>query len=125
MKFLNTASSKWHPRALQGGQMNEDRCVDLLKMLADQTRWRLVNALLEAPANVSELTDRLAVSQYNVSKHLRVLREGGLVNAVRHGKEVVCSIAADFRAKIRDGGWALDLGCCTFRFDCPPKCCEV
>ncbi len=101
--------------------MNEDRCVELLKALADQTRWRLVNALLAAPANVTELTDRLGVSQYNVSKHLRVLREGGIVVSERNGKEVICSIAPDFRAKVRDGGWALDLGCCTFRFDRPPK----
>jgi DNA-binding transcriptional ArsR family regulator len=104
--------------------MKDDLCVGLLKSLADQTRWRLVNALLAAPANVTQLTRSLRVTQYNVSKHLRVLREGGIVVAERHGKEVVCSIAPDFRAKVRDGGWVLDLGCCTFRFDRPPKTCS-
>ena len=93
----------------------------MLKALADQTRWQIVNALLARPANVTELTEKLKVSQYNISKHLRILREERLVVSERHGKEVVCSIAADFRSKIRKGGWALDLGCCTFRFDRPPK----
>ena len=101
---------------------DEERCVEMLKILADQTRWRLLNALLAAPANVTDLTQKTGASQYNVSKHLKVLRDGGLVVSKRQGKEVVCSVTPDFRAKLRDGGWALDLGCCTFRFDRPSKC---
>lgn len=101
--------------------MKDDRCVELLKMLADQTRWRMLNLLLAAPENVNDLTGKLGVSQYNVSKHLRILRDGGLVVSERRGKEVISTVAPDFRAKVREGGWALDLGCCTFRFDRPPR----
>src|SRR5215207_3016653 len=79
-------------------RVKEDRCVPMLKALADQTRWQIVNALLARPANVTELTEKLKVSQYNISKHLRILREERLVVSERHGKEVVCSIAADFRS---------------------------
>src|SRR5262245_51528852 len=110
--------------ALQGRKMISDRCVDMLKLLADETRWRMLNALVEAPADVSELTERLGVSQYNASKHLRILREGGLIVTQRVGRRVVCSISPGFRAVPGDAGWVLDFGCCSFRFDIPPKGCK-
>lgn len=50
--------------------------------LADPTRRRILDLLLERPRLVGELTDALGLSQPGTSKHLRVLREAGLV-AVR------------------------------------------
>src|SRR5262245_35439077 len=55
--------------------MAQQKCIPKLKALADQTRWAIVGELLHKPRTVSELTERLHVSQYNVSKHLRILRE--------------------------------------------------
>jgi len=91
-----------------------------LKALADQTRWRIVRELLSQKMTVSELTDILAVSQYNVSKHLRVLREAGIVETAKRGKMVECSVAVAFRRKLTRNRKALDLGCCVFRFDKQP-----
>ena len=51
-------------------------------VLADPTRRRILDLLLERPRLVGELTDELGLSQPGTSKHLRVLREAGLV-AVR------------------------------------------
>ncbi len=51
-------------------------------VLADPTRRRILDLLLERPRLVGELTDALGLSQPGTSKHLRVLREAGLV-AVR------------------------------------------
>jgi len=48
--------------------------------LADPTRRRILDYLLEQPRLVGELTDLLEVSQPLVSKHLRVLRDVGLVD---------------------------------------------
>lgn len=48
--------------------------------LADPTRKRILDLLHERPRLVGELVDLLGVSQPGVSKHLRVLREAGLVN---------------------------------------------
>ena len=50
--------------------------------MADPTRRRILDLLLERPRSVGELTDELGLSQPGTSKHLRVLREAGLV-AVR------------------------------------------
>ena len=47
--------------------------------LADPTRRRILDLLLERPRLVGELTDELGLSQPGTSKHLRVLREAGLV----------------------------------------------
>jgi DNA-binding transcriptional ArsR family regulator len=53
------------------------------EVLADPTRRRILDLLLERSRPVGELVDELGMSQPGVSKHLRVLREGGFV-AVRH-----------------------------------------
>lgn len=89
----------------------------MLKALADETRWRIVSELLVAPLTVGELVGRLDVSQYNVSKHVRILREAGILETKRDGKHVECRVAEDFRTRLKRGGNVLDLGCCTFRFD--------
>lgn len=89
----------------------------MLKALADETRWRIVRELLAAPRTVGELVERLDVSQYNVSKHVRILREAGILETERDGKHVECRVAEDFRKRLTRGGNVLDLGCCTFRFD--------
>ena len=101
--------------------VNAEPCVKLLKALADETRWRIVRELLVGPLTVNELTDRLGASQYNVSKHLRILREVGIVEAQKTGIHVQCKVADEFRHRLTRGGQELDLGCCTFRFDTPPK----
>ncbi len=49
------------------------------ELLAEPTRRQIVSLLRERPRVVGELVSQLGVSQPGVSKHLRVLREGGLV----------------------------------------------
>jgi DNA-binding transcriptional ArsR family regulator len=50
-------------------------------VLAEPTRRRILDLLLDAERPVNELVTNLDVSQPGVSKHLRVLREAGLVEA--------------------------------------------
>lgn len=49
------------------------------EVLAEPTRRRILDLLLERPHLVGDLTERLGLSQPGTSKHLRVLREAGLV----------------------------------------------
>jgi DNA-binding transcriptional ArsR family regulator len=49
--------------------------------LADPSRRALLGLLRERPRAVGELVDALHLSQPSTSKHLRVLREAGLVRA--------------------------------------------
>jgi DNA-binding transcriptional ArsR family regulator len=48
-------------------------------VLAEPARRRILDLLLEKPRPVGELTERLGLTQPGTSKHLRVLREAGLV----------------------------------------------
>jgi DNA-binding transcriptional ArsR family regulator len=48
-------------------------------VLAEPTRRRILDLLLERPRLVGDLSERLGLTQPGTSKHLRVLREAGLV----------------------------------------------
>jgi DNA-binding transcriptional ArsR family regulator len=90
-------------------------CVVALKALGEDTRVRIVGLLVDHPLDVGEIADRLAVSQYNVSKHLRILREAGLVEVEKMGRQHRYALTHGTR---RGGGKGsvLDLGCCSFQF---------
>src|SRR3954447_2131304 len=49
------------------------------EVLAEPTRRRILELLLERSRPVGELVDELGISQPGVSKHLRILRESGFV----------------------------------------------
>jgi DNA-binding transcriptional ArsR family regulator len=51
----------------------------LYDALAEPTRRRILDLLRERPRLVGDLTEQLGITQPGTSKHLRVLREAGLV----------------------------------------------
>ena len=53
----------------------------LLEAIGDPHRRTLLAALREKPATVTELADLLPIARPGVSRHLRILREAGLVAA--------------------------------------------
>jgi DNA-binding transcriptional ArsR family regulator len=103
------------------GVVKGRECVPALKALSDETRLRILRALSKDPLDVSQIADRLSVSSYNMSKHLRVLREAGLLQVERDGKRRLYSLAESVRGQLAANQNVLDLGCCTFRFDRLPK----
>lgn len=92
-------------------------CVPYLKALADHSRWSIVRELLGEELTVGGLVERLKISQYNISKHLRILREAGIVETKKDGKFVHAHITSGFRTKLSADRKTLNLGCCTFHFD--------
>jgi DNA-binding transcriptional ArsR family regulator len=58
----------------------------LFDVLAEPTRRRILDLLRERPRLVGELTTALGLSQPGTSKHLRVLREAGLVRVRPEGQ---------------------------------------
>jgi DNA-binding transcriptional ArsR family regulator len=50
------------------------------ELLAEPNRRRILDLLRDGERPVGELVDRLSMSQPAVSKHLRVLRDSGLVD---------------------------------------------
>jgi DNA-binding transcriptional ArsR family regulator len=70
-------------------QLHADFCF----ALADATRMTLLYALADGPCNVGELTEELAVPQPSISRHLKTLRDLGLVIGTRHGMTVQYSLS--------------------------------
>ena len=60
--------------------------------LADPHRRAVLELLLERPRPVGELVERLGLSQPGTSKHLRVLREAGLVQVRREANRRVYAL---------------------------------
>jgi len=58
---------------------------DFCAALSDPTRIFILYALNEKPLNVTELTNELGIPQPTTSRHLKVLRERGLVYTERQG----------------------------------------
>ena len=61
--------------------------------LADPSRILILYLLSEGPLNVNTLVDKLNFPQPTVSRHLKVLRERGLVTAERDGQSVYYNLA--------------------------------
>jgi DNA-binding transcriptional ArsR family regulator len=69
-------------------------------VLAEPTRRRILDLLREGERPVGELVKRLRVSQPGVSKHLRVLREAGLVEVRRDAQRRWYQLRAEPLAEV-------------------------
>ena len=84
---------------------------DIFAVVADPTRRELLGILLRrrsetiasGDASVSELVAELALSQPTVSKHLKVLREAGLVTVREKGQHRYYRVEPDGLAGV--GAW--------------------
>lgn len=63
-------------------------CTDLFKALADEIRLRILRAVSQAELSVAELVEILDLPQSTVSRHLKPLRETGLLDTRREGTSV-------------------------------------
>jgi DNA-binding transcriptional ArsR family regulator len=66
-----------------------------LRALADESRRTLLEALVEGPATAGELAALLPIARPGVSRHLRVLREAGLVDVRQEAQRRVYSLRAE------------------------------
>ena len=64
------------------------------KGLADPKRLLILNALRDGERSVTDLVDELDIPQANVSQHLAVLRDRGLVTGRRDGQWVYYSLTS-------------------------------
>ncbi|OWK42397.1 hypothetical protein FRUB_04475 [Fimbriiglobus ruber] len=84
-------------------------CAVLLQALAEPTRLRIIDLLLTGKKNVTDLARDLNIEMANVSVHLRVLRQAGLVLNEKHGRQVEYSLHPDYfpdaEAASADFGW--------------------
>lgn len=83
------------------------RAAGTFRLLADPTRLRLLRALAQERFNVGELTVVLALAQSGVSRHLRLLKDAGLVAEERAAGFVYYRLADAARTEPRDALWLL------------------
>lgn len=74
-----------------------DQLVELVaqrfRVLAEPMRIKLLDRLREGDATVTELQQALGASQQNVSKHLNILHNAGMVDRTKDGNHARYSIA--------------------------------
>ena len=63
------------------------------RLLGEPNRIKLLDALRDGPATAAELQAATGASQQNVSKHLGMLVDAGMVGRVKEGTRAVFSIA--------------------------------
>jgi DNA-binding transcriptional ArsR family regulator len=87
---------------VKAGSQAEEKSVEISRhqasmcaALADYNRVLLLYAIVDEPQSVSQLAQRVGLTQPAVSHHLRIMRESKVVSAERHGKYVYYSVTDD------------------------------
>ena len=70
------------------------------KGIGNESRYRILQALLKGQKTVGELVKTMKLSQPAVSQHLKILKGIGLVVDERHGQEVVYSVNVSYMAEL-------------------------
>src|SRR3954454_13967090 len=71
-------------------------------VLADPSRRRILDLVIDGPRSVGELVDGLGMSPPGTSKHLRVLREAGVVAARKDAQRRVYELRPEPLAEVAD-----------------------
>lgn len=72
----------------------------VLKALADESRRTMLQALVGGPATAGELAALLPIAQPGVSRHLRVLREAGLVEVRQQAQQRIYRLVPEPLAEV-------------------------
>jgi len=77
--------------------MLHDKIIDLVarrfQILSEPCRLRILRSLQDRAMTVGEIVDHLDGNQPNISKHLQILFDAGLVGRKRSGNSIFYSIA--------------------------------
>ena len=70
-----------------------DLMAEKFRMLADPTRLAILRTLMQGERNVTQVVEATGRNQANVSKHLKMLAEAGLVARRKEGLQVFYKLA--------------------------------
>lgn len=73
---------------------------DLIRVLADPLRFRIVTLLARETLCTTHLVEETGAKQTNLSNHLRVLREAGVVETEPCGRFTYYKLRADVVARL-------------------------
>ena len=74
----------------------------VLQALADGSRRTVLDILREHPATAGELAEALPIARPGVSRHLRVLREAGLVDVRQEAQRRIYSLRPEALIEVDD-----------------------
>lgn len=87
-----------------------EKTVNIFKALACETRLKIVMGLLEKKeCNVNLMAEKLGVAQPNVSQHLAILKNAGIIEGYRKGTQICYKVVDEQTEKIIK---SLKVGCC-------------
>src|SRR5512135_3039669 len=80
-------------------------CLDTtFAALSDPTRRAMIERLSRGPASVHGLTERFALSQQMISKHIAYLVRARIVTKAKRGRESICTLRPEAIKRVSD--WA-------------------
>ncbi len=68
----------------------------VISALAEPTRMMVIEFLAHQPHHVSELADVVGIPIVNMSHHLGVLRQAGIVEDTREGRKKIYTLSTDY-----------------------------
>ena len=74
-------------------------CMLVLKALGEMNRLRIMRLLMSRELDVNTIAERLGLTEYNVSKHLRILKEAGLLEMQKDGKQRLYGVVTRLKDK--------------------------
>jgi ArsR family transcriptional regulator, nickel/cobalt-responsive transcriptional repressor len=85
-------------------------CSKFLKALADPERLKIVQCLQRGPRTVGQVVDEMKMPIANVSHHLRLLKNAGVVESEKQGRFVSYRLAEGVAQGVN--AEVLEFGCC-------------
>lgn len=104
-------------RATPSKTITAQECAVILRAVGDPTRLTILESLLTQEKCVSDLVKELNRPQPYISHHLRILRQAGLIEGQRDGKQICYRIVPHMQSALKQRGkQGLDFGCCQLSF---------
>lgn len=84
-------------------RLTESQKRDAFRGLAHPIRREIVSKLTAGPVSVGDLRHTLQLTPENMTQHLNILREVGLIRSTPVGRQVICKL--DRRVLRKAGAW--------------------
>lgn len=73
----------------------QDKSVKIFKALGHPIRYKIVKFLYDGPKCVCKLNENIEFSQANLSQHLKILKEAGILSSEKVGMNIHYSLSSE------------------------------
>lgn len=75
---------------------------DVFQAIADPTRRQIISLIARKSMNLNAITDNFNISRPSVSQHIKILRECGLIEIEKIGRERYCKVQPNNLKEVSD-----------------------